>query len=91
MRYVGDISNNISALNNQDEIFKPNTSPNLARSQIKLLDNSKLISIRLPFLSAAQSDAVVTEVNKSFGPFNNENTSVEIIGPSLGKQLLKVV
>ena len=28
-------------------------------------------------------------VKKSFGPFINENTSVEIIGPSLGKQLLK--
>ena len=57
--------------------FSTNTSPNLNRSQIKLLDNSKLISIRLPFLSAAQSESVVAEVNRSFGPFNNDNTSVE--------------
>ncbi len=84
-----DISNNINALNSQDKNFSSNTSPNLTRSQIQLLDNSKLISIRLPFLSAAQSESVVAEVNKSFGPFNNENNSVEIIGPSLGKQLLK--
>jgi len=83
------ISNNIIALRNQDNNFSSNTSPNLSRSQIQLLDNSKLISIRLPFLSAAQSESVVKEVDKSFGPFNNKNTSVEIIGPSLGKQLLK--
>ncbi len=86
---TSDISNNIIALKNQDKNFSLNTSPNLSRSQIQLLDNSKLISIRLPFLSAAQSDSIVAEVNKSFGPFNNESTSVEIIGPSLGKQLLK--
>ena len=47
------------------------------------------MSIRLPFLSASQSESVVNEVKKSFGPFINENTSVQIIGPSLGKQLLK--
>ena len=84
-----EISKEIISLKNQDNNFSSNTSPNLTRSQIQLLDNSKLISIRLPFLSAAQSDSVVAEVNKSFGPFNNNNTSVEIIGPSLGKQLLK--
>ncbi len=84
-----DISNKITDLKNLDKNFISNTSPNLTRSQIQLLDNSKLISIRLPFLSAAQSESVVAVINKSFGPFNNENTSVEIIGPSLGKQLLK--
>ena len=86
---TSEISNNIIALKKQDKSFSSNTSPNLSRSQIQLLDNSQLISIRLPFLSADQSESVVAEVNKSFGPFNNENTSVEIIGPSLGRQLLK--
>ncbi len=86
---TSDISNKIADLTNLDKNFISNTSPNLTRSQIQLLDNSKLISIRLPFLSAAQSESVVAVINKSFGPFNNENTSVEIIGPSLGKQLLK--
>ncbi len=86
---TSDISYNIVALKNQDKNFSTNTSPNLTSPQIQLLDNSKLISIRLPFLSSAQSDAVVNQVTKSFGPFINENTSVEIIGPSLGKQLLK--
>ena len=86
---TSDISNNIIALKDKDKNFTSNSSTNLASSQIQLLDNSKLISIRLPFLSTDQSDSVIAEVNKSFGPFNNENTSVEIIGPSLGKQLLK--
>ncbi|MBW3041912.1 protein translocase subunit SecF [Prochlorococcus marinus] len=86
---TSDISKNIIALKNVDKNFESNSSPNLTRSQIQLLDNSKSISIRLPFLSASQSESVVNEVTKSFGPFINENTSVEIIGPSLGKQLLK--
>ncbi len=86
---TSEISNNIIALKNHDNNFISNTSPNLSRSQIQLLDNSKLISIRLPFLSAAQSNSVVSEISNSFGPFKNENTSVQIIGPSLGKQLLK--
>ena len=86
---TSDISNNIIALKNKDKNFDFNNSPNLKSSQIQLLDNSKLISIRLPFLSAAQSESIVTEVKKSYGPFINQNTSVEIIGPSLGKQLLK--
>ncbi|AIQ97063.1 protein translocase subunit SecF [Prochlorococcus sp. MIT 0801] len=86
---TSEISNNIVALKKEDKSFSLNTSPNLSRSQIQLLDNSQLISIRLPFLSADQSESVVAEVNKHFGPFKNENTSVEIIGPSLGKRLLK--
>ena len=83
------ISKNISSLKAIDKNFSSSKSPNLTRLQIKLLDNSKLISIRLPFLSAGQSEAVVLELVKSFGPFINENTSVEIIGPTLGKQLLQ--
>ena len=86
---TADISNNIIALKGQDKNFSSDNPPNLTSSQIQLLDNSKLISIRLPFLSASQSESVVSAVNNSFGPFINKNTSVEIIGPSLGKQLLK--
>ena len=86
---TSEISNNIIGLKKLDKNFSLINSPNLTTSQIQLLDNSKLISIRLPFLSAAQSESVVAEVNKSFGPFVYENTSVETIGPSLGKQLLK--
>tara|TARA_Y100001968_G_scaffold12324_1_gene10227 strand:+ start:633 stop:1607 length:975 start_codon:yes stop_codon:yes gene_type:complete len=86
---TNEISTKIISLKTSDENFTKINSPNLLRSQIQLLDNSKLISIRLPFLSPEQSKSVVSEVDKSFGPFVNENTSVDIIGPSLGKQLLK--
>ena len=84
-----EISNSIISLKNVDTNFNSNTYSKLTSSKIQLLDNSKSISIRLPFLSAAESESVVAEVKKSFGPFLNENDSVEIIGPSLGKQLLK--
>ena len=86
---TSEISKKLISLTTLDENFISNTSPNLSRSQIQLLDNSKLISIRLPYLSAGQSESVLKEVVKSFGPFIIENNSVEIIGPSLGKQLLK--
>ena len=86
---TNQIDKTISSLKNTNKNFSSITSPNLTRSKIQLLDNSKLISIRLPFLSADQSESVVAEVTKSFGPFINDNTLVEIIGPSLGKQLLK--
>ena len=84
-----EIAKSISSLTTNDSNFSKNSSPKLTRSKIQLLDNSKLISIRLPFLSAGQSESVVADMIKSYGPFIRENTSVEIIGPSLGKQLLK--
>ncbi len=78
--------NSLSFFNNNKQSPK---YPNINRSEIRLLDNSNIISIRLPFLSASQSDLVIENIYKDFGPFLNSNTSVEIIGPSLGKQLLK--
>ena len=84
-----EIAKSISSLTTNDSNFSKNSPPKLTRSKIQLLDNSKLISIRLPFLSAGQSESVVADMIKSYGPFIRENTSVEIIGPSLGKQLLK--
>jgi len=84
-----EIAKSISTLTTNDSNFSKDSSPKLTRSKIQLLDKSKLISIRLPFLSAGQSESVVADMIKSYGPFIRENTSVEIIGPSLGKQLLK--
>ncbi len=86
---TSEIASKIALLTNKDKNFSQSSSPNLTNSQIQLLDDSKLISIRLPFLTAGQSESVVVELQTSFGPFISENTSVEIIGPSLGKQLLK--
>ncbi len=84
-----DIMKHLNLLNiasNKNQSIK---APNLNRSKIRLLDNSAIISIRLPFLSASQSDFVTEDIYSNFGPFLKANTSVEIIGPSLGKQLLQ--
>ena len=43
---TSDISNNIIALKKQNKNFSSNTSPNLTRSQIQLLDNSKLDKVK---------------------------------------------
>ena len=84
-----DISRKISSLNFSGNDSILSDSPNLSSPKIQLLDNSELISIRLPFLSAFESDNIVEAVKADFGPFIMENTSVEIIGPSLGINLLK--
>ncbi len=84
-----DISQNLNSLNFINNDSQSIKSPNLNRSEIRFLDNSNIISIRLPFLSASQSDVVVNSIYNTFGPFSNSNTSVQIIGPSLGTQLLR--
>ncbi len=84
-----DISKNLNSLSFVNSNKQSTKSPNLNRSEIRLLDNSNIISIRLPFLSASQSELVIENIYTTFGPFLNTNASVEIIGPSLGKQLLK--
>ncbi len=84
-----DISHKLSLLNFINSNNQSIKSANLNRSKIRLLDNSTIITIRLPFLTASQSDVVIEKLEKNFGPFLNSNTSVEIIGPSLGRQLLK--
>ena len=84
-----DISKKITLVKFTSTNLENKILPNLNRSKIKLLDESKSISIRLPFLSSSQSDQIIAEVYNSFGPFLGSKTSVEIIGPSLGKQLLK--
>ena len=83
---IAQTLNSLTFVNNNNQSIK---SPNLNRSEIRLLDNSNIISIRLPFLSASQSDLVTENIYRNFGPFLKENTSVQIIGPSLGKQLLQ--
>ena len=86
---ITDVSNDLIALKNVDDKYNSTSFPDLVSAKIQLLDNSKLLSIRLPYLSAIQSESVISALKKSFGPLIDENTSVEIIGPSLGKQLLK--
>ena len=45
--------------------------------------------LRLPFLSAAQGQAVIKAMEPVAGPFQSGGQSVDTIGPSLGGQLLR--
>lgn len=62
---------------------------NLSNSKVQLLDNSKSIIVRLPFLSADITQLVINNLSESIGPIEKGGLSVDAIGPKLGIQLLK--
>ena len=63
--------------------------PNLGAPRVQLLDGGQSLLLRLPTLSAAQGQAVIAAVEPVAGPFLTGGQSVDTIGPSLGKQLLR--
>ena len=63
--------------------------PNLGAPRIQLLDGGTSLLLRLPTLSAAQGQAVISGVEGVAGPFKSGGQSVDTIGPSLGRQLLR--
>ena len=67
---------------------KEQPSPNLDISRVQLPDEGHSVVLRLPTLSAAQSQAVIEAVAPVAGPFREQGQSVDTIGPSLGSQLL---
>ena len=70
---------------------KDESKASLKLSQIKvqLLDDSKSLVLRLPFLNATQGQSVIKAVTPLIGPLQPGGQSVNTIGPSLGGQLLK--
>ena len=63
-------------------------SPSLTGASVQILDRSKNVILRLPFLDATQSKQIVSEMELFTGPFTKNGISIDTIGPSLGKQLL---
>ena len=63
--------------------------PNLGAPRVQLLDGGQSLLLRLPTLSAAQGQAVIQAVEPVAGPFLSGGQSVDTIGPSLGRQLLR--
>lgn len=63
--------------------------PNLRSPRVQLLDGGESLLVRLPSLSAAQGQAVIEAVEPVAGPFVAGGQSVDTIGPSLGRQLLR--
>lgn len=62
--------------------------PSLDRARVQLLDGGQSLVLRLPTLSAAQSQTVIESLTSVAGPFLAQGQSVDTIGPSLGSQLL---
>jgi len=63
--------------------------PNIRSPRVQLLDGGQSLSLRLPSLSAGQGQVVIAAVEPVAGPFVDGGQSVDTIGPSLGRQLLR--
>ena len=63
--------------------------PNLRSARVQLLDGGQSLVLRVPTLSAAQGQALIAAVEPIAGPFVAGGQSVDTIGPSLGRQLLR--
>ena len=63
--------------------------PNLRSARVQLLDGGQSLVLRVPTLTAAQGQALIAAVELIAGPFVAGGQSVDTIGPSLGRQLLR--
>ncbi len=68
---------------------KGNPAPNLLGAKVQLLDGGKSVSLKLPFLSASQSQLIIEGMNQVLGPLKNGAQSIDTIGPTLGSKLLR--
>ena len=75
-----------SVLENLRETSKNNKFSNNIKLQFQ--NNSKLISIRTPYLSIEESNDLITNLDNIIGPLNYESKDSRLIGPKLGKRLL---
>ena len=65
-----------------------NPSPPLNGVSVQLLDEGRLLVLRLPTLTAGQGQALVDQLVPVVGDLVSGSLAVETIGPILGKQLL---
>ena len=75
-----------SVLKNLRETSKNNKFSNNIKLQFQ--NNSKLISIRTPYLSIEESNNLISNLDNIVGPLNYETKDLRLIGPKLGKRLL---
>ena len=75
-----------SVLKNLRETSKNNKFSNNIKLQFQ--NNSKLISIRTPYLSIEESNNLISNLDNIIGPLNYESKDSRLIGPKLGKRLL---
>ena len=66
-----------------------NSSINLSNVNIQYLDDYKTVILRLPFLDSVKTKFIISSFEKNYDFFDLRKTSIDNIGPSLGKQLYK--
>lgn len=64
-------------------------APNLDTAAVQILDGGRSVLLRLPTLSADQGTTLLQELAPVTGPLQQNDTSVNTIGPTLGSQLLR--
>ena len=79
----------ISETINNIEFLDKETNQKMLSARIQLLDGYKSILIRVPTISALESETIVDSIVNVVGPAENGGLSIETIGPTLGAQLLK--
>ncbi len=57
--------------------------------KLQIQNNNSLISLRTPYLTIDEANNLIANVDKLVGPLNYESKDSRIIGPKLGKKLLK--
>lgn len=63
--------------------------PRLGGGAVQLLDEGRQVVLRLPTLSADQSQAVIAALEPDLGAIEPAGLGIDTIGPSLGAQLLR--
>ena len=57
--------------------------------KLQIQNNNSLISIRTPYISIEESNDLISNIDTILGPLNYESKNSRLIGPKLGKKLLK--
>lgn len=64
-------------------------APSLSNAVVQVLDQGHSLVLRLQDLGPIQTAALIDQLPKIVGPLDPKGTSVDTIGPTLGKQLLQ--
>ncbi len=79
---ISESLNNINFIDNE-------TKQKMVSARIQLIDGYKSVIIRIPSISASDSETIIDSMVNVIGPFEDGGLSIETIGPTLGSKLLK--
>ena len=69
---------------------KNSTNKNLMKNiRLQYQNDFKLISIRTPYLTIQESNTLINDLDEIVGPLNYDSKNSRLIGPRLGKRLLR--